>query len=343
MRLPFEIGFDELKDDTDAGVDAVVGSLEAEFMVMPQGEGFVEFATFEYGYEALKRATRGFRDMSPDNVRAAVRKAPMALLVVRCIMGLSTPEWADYASRHTGVAIPERIARIIDRNIRMNPETIPFGTGVLTEKRIRALIAAACLLLESGVPDTPPGNVHRFDKADTRHGLAGLRSIADLGVPYSMLLYERFLGRPFASHRDSVSELVGDVVASAIEDVLTGAGISFRKTGRAECIPGFDHRPDYIVPSEFNPQVVIEAVVTEDEGTAREKVAHIQNLSALSCRDRPPDRPSFELVACIAGRGFGVRPAEMRRLLLATRGKVFTLQHMRHLVKHTRLREFRSR
>ena len=209
MRLPFEIGFDELKDDTDAGVDAVVGSLEAEFMVMPQGEGFVEFATFEYGYEALKRATRGFRDMSPDNVRAAVRKAPMALLVVRCIMGLSTPEWADYASRHTGVAIPERIARIIDRNIRMNPETIPFGTGVLTEKRIRALIAAACLLLESGVPDTPPGNVHRFDKADTRHGLAGLRSIADLGVPYSMLLYERFLGRPFASHRDSVSELVG--------------------------------------------------------------------------------------------------------------------------------------
>ena len=113
----------------------------------------------------------------------------------------------------------------------MNPETVPFATGVLTEKRIRALIAAACLLLESGVPDTPPGNLHRFDKADTRHGLPGLRPIADLGVPYSMLLYERFLGRPFASHRDSVSELVGNVVESAIAAVLTGAGISFRKTG----------------------------------------------------------------------------------------------------------------
>jgi hypothetical protein len=48
-----------------------------------------------------------------------------------------------------------------------------------------------------------------------------------------MLLYERFLGRPFAGHRDSVSELVGDVMESAIEDVLSAAGISYRKTKRA--------------------------------------------------------------------------------------------------------------
>jgi len=36
-----------------------------------------------------------------------------------------------------------------------------------------------------------------------------------------MLLYERFLGRPFAGHRDSVSELVGDSLESVIEDVLS--------------------------------------------------------------------------------------------------------------------------
>ena len=35
--------------------------------------------------------------------------------------------------------------------------------------------------------------------------------MADLGAPYSILLYERFLGRPFAAHRDSVSELVGSL------------------------------------------------------------------------------------------------------------------------------------
>ena len=52
---------------------------------------------------------------------------------------------------------------------------------------------------------------------------------------------------------------------------------------------------------------------------------------------------AFEVVACIAGRGFGVRREDMRKLLLATRGKVFTLQNMKQLVEHTRLREFRTR
>jgi len=55
-----------------------------------------------------------------------------------------------------------------------------------------------------------------------------------------------------------VSELVGDSLESAIEDVLTRAGISYRKTKRAERIAGFDQSPDFIIPSEFNPQVVIE-------------------------------------------------------------------------------------
>jgi hypothetical protein len=58
---------------------------------------------------------------------------------------------------------------------------------------------------------------------------------------------------------------------------------------------------------------------------------------------QPPDRPKFEVVACIAGRGFGVRREDMKKLILATRGKVFTLQNMQQLVEATRLREYRSR
>ena len=58
---------------------------------------------------------------------------------------------------------------------------------------------------------------------------------------------------------------------------------------------------------------------------------------------QPPGQPRFEVVACIAGRGFGVRREDMKKLLLSTRGKVFTLQNMCQLVEHTRLAEFRSR
>ena len=118
---------------------------------------------------------------------------------------------------------------------------------------------------------------------------------------------------------------MGSLVESAIEHVLTRAGISFRKTGRAERLPGFDQAPDFVIPNEFNPQIVIEAKLTEDDGTARDKVTRVQHLASLSTPGQPPDRPAFEVVACIAGRGFGVRREDMRKLLIATRGKVFTL------------------
>ena len=64
MPFPFEVGFDELQSDLDTYVDAVFGCLESEFLVMPKGKGFVEFPVFEYGYEALKRATGSFRDVT---------------------------------------------------------------------------------------------------------------------------------------------------------------------------------------------------------------------------------------------------------------------------------------
>ena len=100
---------------------------------------------------------------------------------------------------------------------------------------------------------------------------------------------------------------------------------------------------DFVIPNEFNPQVVIEAKLTEDDDTARDKVTRVQHLGTLSMAGQPADPPRFEVVACIAGRGFGVRREDMKKLLLATRGKVFTLQNVHQLVEHTRLTEFRSR
>ena len=136
---------------------------------------------------------------------------------------------------------------------------------------------------------------------------------------------------------------MGNIVENAIEDILTQAGISYRKTRRAERLPGFDQAPDFVIPNELNPRVVIEAKLTEDDGTARDKVTRVQHLGALSMAGQPPDQPKFEVVACIAGRGFGVRREDMKKLILATRGKVFTLQNMQQLVEATRLREYRSR
>jgi hypothetical protein len=126
----------------------------------------------------------------------------------------------------------------------------------------------------------------------------------------------------------------------AVEERLAHARITYRPTRRAERIPGFQQAPDFIVPDEFNPAVVIEAKITGDDGTARDKVARILRLAEMRDERERESSASFELVACIDGRGFGVRRNDMRGLLRATRGKVFTLATLDQLIACTRLRTF---
>ena len=335
MTFPFEVSFEYVQANPDTYIEAIFASLVSEFLILPRGHGFIEYPVFERGYEALKRATGGFREVTPTTLEAVVSDGPIALIVLRTMLGFTPPEWAYIATQRTGVAISQGAARTLDRKIRMAP-TQPLGQGRVTRETVRALLEAACQLLTEGMPLVDADKIHRLDKADTQAGSRTLRAMAELGVPYAMLLYERFLGRPFAGHRDAVSELVGDVMESAIEDVLNAAGISYRKTKRATSIVGFDQAPDFVIPSEFNPQVVIEAKITEDDGTARDKVTRVQHLERLSTQGQPPNQPKFEVVACIGGRGFGVRREDMRKLLYATQGKVFTFNLLDKLVEYTR-------
>jgi hypothetical protein len=185
--------------------------------------------------------------------------------------------------------------------------------------------------------------LHRFSKADGLSGLLSIQQLADLGAPYAMLLYERFLGRPFAGHRDSVSELVGDSFEPAIEDQLSRAGITFRKTKRAERLSGFEQAPDFIIPDEFQPQIIIEAKLTEDDGTARDRATRVIRLCQMSAERERAGKDGYEVIACLAGRGFGVRREDMRQMILHTGGKIFTPQTLDHLVNYSALARFRTK
>src|SRR5260370_38533303 len=126
-------------------------------------------------------------------------ETPISLVVLRCILGLTPPEWAYLATQRTGVEIPQGAARAIDKRVRPAPLSSLKPDGV-TAVRIKALIQTACDLIASGAPSVDEHLIHRLDKVDTRNGLQSARPLAQLGVPYSVLLYERFLGRPFAGH-----------------------------------------------------------------------------------------------------------------------------------------------
>jgi len=340
--FPFEVAHEDILKDPDNYVDAVFSCLESEFLVMPKGAGFVEYPVFDRGYEALKTATKGFSRFEPEVVLPLTLREPISIVVLRTMLGFTPPEWGYLTSQRTGVVVAQGFVRSLDRKVRMAPET-PINVNGVKKERLEALIDTACRMLSGGVPQVAPSQLHRLDKADTKRGVESISNLADMGAPYAMLLYERFLGRPFAGHRDSVSELVGDSLESAIEEVLTKAGISFRKTKRAERIEGFDQTPDFIIPSEFNPQIIIEAKITEDDGTARDKVTRIQHLGELSLAGRPQGKQKYEVIACIGGRGFGVRREDMKKMILATRGKVFTVKTLDKLVEHTRLAEFKTK
>lgn len=340
MPSPFEVSYPEIEADIETYVDEVFATLKSGFMTLPKGDGFIDYPVFEGGYEALKKVTKGFSDLDPETVVMLAFQTPITLIVLRAMLGFTPSEWAEAATENTDVAVTQGAARSIDRNVRLSPTKPLRPTGV-TGERVQALVHSACKLLTDGAQEIDAALIHRLNKADTASGLASIGPLADMGVPYSMLLYERYLGRPFAGHRDSVSELVGDLVETAIEKLLTRHGISFRKTKRAERIAGFEQAPDFIIPDEFNPQVIIEAKLAEDDGTARDKVTRVQHLHTMSVRDRTPEEgPRYEVIACIAGRGFKQRRQDMKKLLEATQGKVFTLQTIPEMVQHSRLREY---
>jgi hypothetical protein len=342
MKYPFEAGWEEIQTDPDQFVSAVFSSLASEFLVMPKGEGFVEYPVFEEAFQALKRTTAEFESVSSEGLLELVTSRPIVLVVIRSILGFTPPEWAYLTTQRKGIQITQGFARTLDRRVRVQPLKPIREDGVVRD-RLKAMIETACEIMRQACPEVGPKSVHRLQKADTSKGLETIRAMSALGVPYPMLLYERVLGRPFAGHRDSVSELIGGNLESPIEEILSAHGISFRKTKRAERIPGFDQAPDFIVPDEFNPKVIIEAKITEDDGTARDKATRIQHLGQLSLSDQKSRQPKYEVIACIAGRGFGVRREDMKKIILATRGKVFTLKTLSHLVSCSSLKKFQTK
>ena len=342
MKFPFEVSPTEVLAAPESFVDAVFSSLASEFLVLPKGEGFLDYPVFAAGYEILKKASDGFTRFEHPVILAAALQTPVVLIVLRAILGFTPPEWAYLAASRKCLDIPQGAARTLDREIRMHPAR-RLRPGSKTLSRITALVDVACELIEEGCPTVAQDKLHRFNKADSLEGLSSVKQLAVLGAPYAMLLYERFLGRPFAGHRDSVSELVGDGLETAIEEKLSEAGITFRKTRRAERLAGFDQAPDFIIPDEFHPQVIIEAKLTEDDGTARDKATRVIRLCLMAEQRERSGKGGYEVIACLAGRGFGVRREDMRQMIVNTKGKIFTPRTLDRLVDCSALSRFRTK
>lgn len=315
--------------------------LQSFFMVMPKGAAFVDFARFAQAYEALRVGTSDFAEFSEGWVLDVVRQDSLALVVLRTMVGLSPPELAHVASLTAGVAVDQSAARRLDKRAREGADLFARSSDK-SRRQVEALVRTAVQMIEEGSLSVGEGVIHRLDKLDTREGLAGVRAAAEGGVRYEALLYERFLGRPFATRRDAVSERVGDILEDAVTGRLRSRSIPFRKARVAERFEDMDQGPDFLIPDAVRTAVVIEAKLAEDDGTARDKVTRVQHLAELRDRRLREGGRAFEVVACVDGRGFGIRREDVKKLLLSTKGKLFTLQTIDSVVDATSLEQFGS-
>ncbi len=169
MKFPFEMSFTELEANPDVYISAVFSCLESEFLVLPKGDGFVNYPMFERGYESLKQATNGFQNIDAGHVTKAAFQNPMIIIILRTMLGFTPPEWAYVTTQRTGVEVSQGFVRNLDRNIRKSPLTA-LNSGRVAKERVVALVDTACQLLNLPVPEVGQDKIHRLDKADTSTG-----------------------------------------------------------------------------------------------------------------------------------------------------------------------------
>src|SRR5438105_4423533 len=123
MPSRFDADYGDASLSFEPLVDEVFAELKSSFLELPRGEGFVNYATFERGYQALKRATADFETVTPLTVETAIAEAPIAFIVFRTILGFTPPEWAYITTETTEVPVDQGAARTTDRNMRLQPLT----------------------------------------------------------------------------------------------------------------------------------------------------------------------------------------------------------------------------
>ena len=59
---PFELGPEELRGRLDDMVEATFSDIQSEFLILPRGPNYVDYADFQESYETLKRHTKAFQE-----------------------------------------------------------------------------------------------------------------------------------------------------------------------------------------------------------------------------------------------------------------------------------------
>ena len=286
---------------------------------------------FDIAYECLAEHTDNFAAVSEDNLTRALTEKPAVLAPLRMILGFTYNElsWAMKLARAGTTTSGTTL-----RNFERGPE--PERITARRSEMIERIAATAGSVMERRILQIPE-SARRFfhsklDKRDTSDGWHSVE-IAAGGVPYSALLYQRYVGGVWRQIQDAYSEVKGDnLLEQPIADLFDANGISYYRSGTGasgatvtERRFGLSPGPDFVLPEE-SPTVMIESKVAEDGGTARDKASRIKNASeAAKARGLLP-------CAVVDGKGWSERPKALLDIVIATDGRTYSLTTLAHLL-----------
>lgn len=303
---------------------------QPSFQYIPRGDSMAGEEEFDAAFAALATHTNGFRDVNSQTLDSALTSTPAALAPLRMILGLTHNELA-WSMRQ--VRPESRTSGGTLKKFERNPSQSSDSRAEMIETIVAAVLAVVDRSILQ-IPETARKHFHsKLDKRDTRDGWHTVAENAR-GVPYSALLYQRYVGGVWRQIQDAYSEVKGDrLLEQPIADLFEANEIAYLRAGTgasgatstAELL-GLSPGPDFALPQD-SPTVVIESKVAEDGGTARDKASRIINLA------RAADERGLLACAVIDGRGWSERTNALADVVIATQGRTYSLATLHHLLE----------
>jgi hypothetical protein len=156
MQRPFELSGEELRERLEEMVQITISDLVSEFLLMPMGSSFIKYPDFRAAYEVLKRHTAAFTNFTETAVSEALCENSRVLGVLRAILGMTPPEWAELARTEGMSDITQGAARGLDRACRETPEYIG-----IREQRYQARLARS-----GGIEQRPAGRPKSLERIE---------------------------------------------------------------------------------------------------------------------------------------------------------------------------------
>lgn len=323
---------DEAAEASKLLVKSYLKHVRPSFHLIPKGDSMADEESFTRAYGALAAGTSNFTSVQKAVLKRVLLNAPETLAPLRMIVGLTHNELAVAMKQlHSEARVNG------DKLKKFERSPVPHQTSNERDE-LAALIAATvtAVMNREILPVPPTATKHFHSKLDKRDTIDSWTSVHtdSKGVPYSALLYQRYVGGVWRQVQDAYSEVKGDAVLEyPLRDMLDMHHIPYHRSSRGasgakETVEryGMSPGPDFVIPDE-SPTLVVESKVGEDGGTVRDKAARIRTMTTAA-RER-----GLKACVLIDGKGWIERSTALLDVIIATEGRTYTLATLDHILE----------